>query len=168
MEKRFYLTLAAYNQWANHRAMGWLENISDDQWNKAVVSSFGSLGQTALHMASAEKIWTDFWANDPAPVYLSAVFKGSKEELMGIWWESSMKLHRFIETYPEEKYLDPITFVYPNGRKGQMPFWQTVPHIMNHSSYHRGQLVTLLRQTGFTGLSSIDLATYYLLNSVQT
>ncbi|WP_223233283.1 DinB family protein [Chitinophaga sp. CF418] len=32
---------------------------------------------------------------------------------------------------------------------------------MNHSTYHRGQLVNMLRQVGFTQLSSTDLATYY-------
>ena len=53
------------------------------------------------------------------------------------------------------------TFRYPRGGEGRMEFWQTFSHIINHSTYHRGQLVTILRQAGFTKLSSIDLATYY-------
>jgi uncharacterized damage-inducible protein DinB len=54
--------------------------------------------------------------------------------------------------------------MYPMGGEGQMEFQQTFSHVVNHSTYHRGQLVTLLRQTGFTQLSSTDLATYYMLH----
>ena len=70
----------------------------------------------------------------------------------------------FIEKYPEDKYMEQVSFSYPKGGEGQMEFWQTISHIVNHSTYHRGQLVTLLRQADFTRLSSIDLATYYMTN----
>ena len=35
--------------------------------------------------------------------------------------------------------------------------------VMNHSTYHRGQLVTLLRGAGFTALSTTDLISFYRL-----
>ena len=63
--------------------------------------------------------------------------------------------------YPEENYQQPVTFKKPNGEAGRMEFSQTFPHIINHNTFHRGQLVTLLRQAGFTKLSSTDLFTYY-------
>ena len=45
--------------------------------------------------------------------------------------------------------MQAVSFVYPNGKTGQMLYYQTFAHIVNHSTYHRGQLVTLLRQAGF-------------------
>lgn len=158
---KYFLALADYNTWANTIAIEWLEQINDEQWEQIITSSFSSIKQTAIHIASAEKIWLDFWKKVPEPIYLSAEFKGTKKDLTDIWRASSAGLKAFIEKYQEENYLQQVTFRYPKGGEAQMEFWQTFSHIINHSTYHRGQLVTLLRQAGFIKLSSIDLATYY-------
>jgi len=161
MNKKYFIELADYNIWANTIAIEWLKQISDEQWNQVITSSFSSVKLTAIHIASAEKIWIDFWKQVPDPVYLSAGFKGSKNDLIRIWGKALADLKNFIEKYGEENYLQQITFKYPRGGEGSMEFWQTFSHLINHSTYHRGQLVTLLRQAGFAKLSSIDLATYY-------
>ncbi|TSJ44365.1 damage-inducible protein DinB [Mucilaginibacter corticis] len=165
MNKAYFTALAAYNSWANAKAMSWLLQISDEQWEQINASSFSSVKQTAVHIASAEKIWIDFWTKAPNPVYLSSYFQGSRQELIDIWEETSVGMQYFIENHPEENLHDPVTFVYPNGRTSQMVYWQTFAHIMNHSTYHRGQLVTLLRQAGYSQFSSIDMATYFIMSS---
>lgn len=162
MTKQYFTALAAYNSWANDKAMAWLGQIKDTQWDQSFSSSFGSIRQTAAHIASAEKIWIDFWTKTPNPIYLSADFQGPKNELISICKTASSGMLDFIKNCPEESYNNPVTFVYPRGGSGQLLYWQTFAHSMNHSTYHRGQLVNLLRQSGFTELSSIDLATYYL------
>lgn len=161
MNKKYFTELAGYNHWADNIAIEWLSQINDEQWNQVIASSFSSIRQTAIHIASAEKIWIDFWKDAPNPVYLSAEFKGTKEDLIAIWKKVSAGLKDFIEEYPEENYRRQVTFKKPNGEDGQMEFSQTFPHMINHSTYHRGQLVTMLRQAGFTKLSSTDLFTYY-------
>jgi uncharacterized damage-inducible protein DinB len=161
MNRKYFIKLAEYNNWADAIAMEWLDQINDEQWEQVIISSFSSVKQTAIHIASAEKIWIDFWENVPDPVYLSAEFQGTKDDLIAVWKKASAGLKNFIEQYPEENYQQPVTFRYPRGGEGRMEFWQTFSHIVNHSTYHRGQLVTLLRQAGFTKFSSIDLATYY-------
>jgi len=162
--KKYFTALAQYNYWADHIAINWLNQINEDQWNQINISSFSSIKETAIHIASAEKVWIDFWTKVSDPVYLSVKFKGSKDDLIEIWKKSSAGLKDFIEKYPEDKYMEQVSFSYPKGGDGQMEFWQTISHIVNHSTYHRGQLVTLLRQADFTRLSSIDLATYYIIN----
>src|SRR5215217_965279 len=159
MLKAYFTDLSAYNSWANHKAIDWLSRIDDEQWERANISSFSSVKKTAIHLASAEKIWIDFWTKAAKPVYLSAEFAGTKNELLDIWSAASKGLENFIRVHPEEDYLRAVSFVYPNGKTGQMPYYQTFAHIVNHSTYHRGQLVTLLRQAGFEQFTSIDLAT---------
>jgi uncharacterized damage-inducible protein DinB len=125
MNKEYFTELAGYTNWADNKAMEWLNHISDEQWEQVIVSSFSSIRQTAIHLASAQKIWIDFWNKAPAPVYLSAEFKGTKNELIDIWKKASAGLKDFMETYPEEKYSKQVTFRYPNGREGQLEFQQT-------------------------------------------
>jgi uncharacterized damage-inducible protein DinB len=161
MNRIYFKELANYNMWADNAAINWVSQISDEQWEQIVVSSFSSVKQTAIHIASAEKVWIDFWTKELDPVFLSSEFKGTKNELIEIWKNASAGLKSFIENHPEENYLHRVTFKYPSGAVGGMEFAQTFAHIINHTTYHRGQLVTLLRQVGFTKFSSTDLATYY-------
>ena len=48
-----------------------------------------------------------------------------------------------------------------DGSPGSAPFWQMVQHVVNHGSYHRGQLTTMLRQLGAAPAKSMDLIGYY-------
>ncbi|TYQ00178.1 putative damage-inducible protein DinB [Tenacibaculum adriaticum] len=162
MTKKYFTEQAKYNNWADSFAIEWLTQINDEQWEQLIISSFSSVRKTAIHLTSAKRIWIDFWTKVPNPVYLSAEFNGTKNDLIEIWKKTSINLLNFIESYPEEDYLKPVDFVYPNGKKDQMIFWQTFPHFVNHATYHRGQLVTLLRQVGFTDFSNTDLATYFI------
>lgn len=167
MTKEYFKELAAYNYWADQKVITWLNQISEEQWNRTINSSFNSIENTAIHIVSAEKIWIDFWTNTPSPVFLSAEFEGSKDKLIEVWQKASAGLKNFIDAFPEEDLSKPVSFSYPKGGTAQLEYQQTFAHIVNHSTYHRGQLVTLLRQAGFTQLSSIDLATYYVLHCAR-
>ena len=155
------MELAEFNNWADNRVINWLNQITDEQWNKIAISSFGSIRDTAIHIISAKKIWLDFWTNTQNPVYLSLEFKGTRLELINIWETVSAELKSFIENYPIAYYKKEINVKKPNGEMSTMEFRKTFPHMINHSTYHRGQLVTLLRQAGFSNLSNTDLFTYY-------
>jgi uncharacterized damage-inducible protein DinB len=163
MPKKYFLDLADYIIWADNIIMEWLHQINEAQWEQGINSSFSTIKQTTLHIVSAEMIWLDYWTKAPDPVFLSVKFNGTKNELIAIWKQSAAGLKTFIEAYPEENYMQPVLFKWPKGGEGSMEFWQTFSHFINHATYHRGQLVTMLRQVGFTGLSSTDLATYYRL-----
>jgi uncharacterized damage-inducible protein DinB len=162
MNMHYFKGLMTYTHWADQKVISWLERINDKQWNQVHTSSFSSIRETVVHIAGAEKIWIDFWMNTPNPVYLSSRFNGSTDDLLKIWKQASEGMEQFVAEFPEEQFSDQVTFRYPRGGEGNMKYWQSFAHIVNHSTYHRGQLVTLLRQSGFTELVSIDLATYYM------
>ena len=163
MTKEYFTALANYSNWADNISIEWLGQITDEQWEQSINSSFSSIKKTIIHMVSAKRIWVDFWTKTPNPVYLSSEFEGTKNELITIWQKTSADLKNFIDNFSEEDYGQPVTFTYPNGQAGQMVFWQTFPHYVNHATYHRGQLVTLLRQAGFSNFSNTDLVRYFLL-----
>ncbi len=59
-----------------------------------------------------------------------------------------------------EEWPEPFTFLNSKGVKSTLPTWQIVLHVVNHGSYHRGQVATLLRQSGFTPPGT-DLIMFY-------
>ncbi|MBO9203505.1 MULTISPECIES: DinB family protein [Niastella] len=164
MDRTYLQQIANYNYWADSKIIAWLQQITDQQWEQVITSSFSSIAQTAIHIVSAEKYWIDHWTHTPGPTFFSLEFKGTKNELIEIWTRSSAAFSSCVESYPAVNYSQAVSFKYPkSGGTGQMAFWQTVVHAINHSTYHRGQLVTLFRQVGFTHLSSLDMATYFQL-----
>jgi len=160
MTKSYFIQLAEYNIWANNICHSWLEKISDEQWKKPIESSFKSIAETTVHTAGAEKIWFDRLSKVENPVFLLAVFKGSKDEAVEIWKSTSQELKLFIENLKETELENSIGFRLRDGRATELKYYQIFAHVFNHSTYHKGQLVTMLRQVGFTDLRSIDFSTY--------
>lgn len=164
MYKDYLQQIANYNYWADSKVIEWLQLINDQQWDQVIASSFSSIRETAIHIVSAEKYWVDHWTQTPDPKFFSMEFKGIKSELIEIWKRSSADFSNCVESYPVANHSQAVNFKYPkSGGIGQMAFWQTVVHAINHSTYHRGQLVTLFRQAGFVNMSSLDMATYFQL-----
>ncbi len=159
MNRDYFLQLADYTLWVNSIVIGWLNQIDDLHWSQILPSSFTSIQQTTLHLVSAEKIWLDYWQEVANPVFLSTQFVGTKEDLIQLWMQTSATLQAFIHTYPEAKYQQQVRINW-RGVAWEMSFWQTFAHFINHATYHRGQVVTLLHQIGFTDLTSTDLATF--------
>ena len=53
-------------------------------------------------------------------------------------------------------------FEYRNNKREQvkMPIWQMVLHVFNHGTYHRGQLVNMLRQLGVEKIPQTDFSVW--------
>ena len=163
MNKATFLELANYNIWANNKMISWLNDITDVQYNQPIESSFGNIAGNALHVASAEKIWLERLHETPAPSWLANEFKGDKETLLTIWKQASENLKSYIENFDEKNLYNKIKFKRLNGDEYELPFYQIFSHVLNHSTFHRGQFVTLLRQVGFSNISGTDLLDFYKL-----
>lgn len=166
MTKKYFQELAEFNLWANTTVCNWLEQINDEQWNREVISSFNSIQQTVLHVISAEKAWLERFKKNPNIVWLQNEFKGTKEEHIKLWKQTSANLKTFIDAFGENDLNTNLDFKRLNGEAFSMPYYQLFAHVVNHATYHRGQLVTMLRQVGFTKVGSTDLLGVYR-NKIQ-
>jgi uncharacterized damage-inducible protein DinB len=160
MDKNYFLALANYNIWANQIVIDWLEQITDEQWTMSLVSSFNSVQETVLHIISAENVWVSRFQHIENPEWLQATFKGSKDEHIAKWKNVSQNLKSAIEKVTDETLAAPLQYKRLNGQVFNTPLYQLLAHVFNHSTYHRGQLVTLLRQAGFTNIGSTDLLNF--------
>jgi uncharacterized damage-inducible protein DinB len=157
--KPLLIQLAHYNQWANEITINWLRTITEEQYQKQVISSFDSIEKTSIHIAGAEKIWVERWTGVTEP-FLSNVFTGSLDELIVIWTKSTQDIIKFIEGISEDQLLEVFTFTRLNGDVVTQSYLDTIHHLIHHGCYHRGQIVTMLRQVGFTQIDSTDYITF--------
>ncbi len=160
MIKKYLIELADYNSWANDIVCNWLSQIDNTQWEKPIESSFSSIAKTCLHIASAEHAWYLRIERKPFE-WIANSFNGEKEDLLKLWNEISTNLNQVAKSFDETNLTQILHFTRLNGEKKSQPFYQIFAHVFNHSTYHRGQLVTMLRQVGFTKVSTTDLLSFY-------
>ncbi len=167
MTKKYFTELAEYNIWANDIVCSWLEQISDEQWNQHIISSFSSIQETVLHIVSAEIAWLERLQKKEKITWMQKEFKGTKEELIAKWKDASKQLKFFMESFDESKVNEALTFKRFNGEENTMQYYEVFAHTFNHSTYHRGQVVTMLRQVGFTDVKSTDLLSFYRIKQLS-
>ena len=160
MTKQYFKELAEYNLWANTIVCGWLEQISDEQWNMKIISSFNSIQETVLHIISAENAWLQRFRKEPFD-WLQSSYKGTKDEHIQLWKRTSEGFKNFVDAFDEKDLNTNLDFKRLNGNAYSMPYYQLFAHVVNHATYHRGQLVTMLRQAGFENVTATDLLNIY-------
>lgn len=163
MTKNYFIDLANYNIWANDIVCSWLEQINAEQWEQPIVSSFNSIQGTVLHLISAEHIWVQRLDKLEKTEWLASTYKGTKEQHIALWKQSSANLKKLLEDFDEDKLRVKFEFKRINGEVNILEYYQSFAHIFNHSTYHRGQVLTMLRQVGFTNVGSTDMLIFYRL-----
>jgi uncharacterized damage-inducible protein DinB len=163
MTKAYFTELVNYNIWANDIVCSWLEQITDEQWEQEIVSSFNSIQGTILHIISAEHVWVQRLNKMEKTEWLASTYKGTKAEHIALWKQASADLKKLLEDFDENNLPVKFEFKRINGEVNVLEYYQAFAHIFNHSTYHRGQVLTMLRQVGFTNVGSTDLLIFYRL-----
>lgn len=156
--KQILLRYASYNLWANRHIIACLLQLNKEEREKEIVSSFCSVSKTALHTWSAEDIWLQRLQLVEQPVWKQGIFQDSLETLCAGWTDTSSQLELFVSRQTEDADFQ-REIPYLNLRQEPMKFHTAdiLLHVFNHSTYHRGQLVTMLRQLGKTDIPATDL-----------
>lgn len=159
--KELLLQMAKYNLWANKRLIDVMLKLDEEDADKEIISSFPSLRSTVYHTWGAEYIWLQRLELTEQPVWIAKTFGGTFEAACAEWQRVSQVLVEFIERQFDDKALEHV-FQYYNSEKKSFkdPVYEVLQHVFNHSTYHRGQLVTMLRQLGIEKLPQLDFIAY--------
>ncbi len=151
--------LHAYNAWANNRIFDDVQKLTPEQYTKDLKASHGSIHGTMVHLVGAEKIWVERFQGNPQP-FLKAEEITTATELRALWERVGYETARWIGTMTDKKLQEVFSMKTLKGDTHTHVYWQAFQHLVNHSTYHRGQIVTLLRQMGAQPAST-DLIAFY-------
>lgn len=62
------------------------------------------------------------------------------------WQTVKAGVREYLARLTEHGLVVSITYVNVRGETWTYPLWQTLFHVVNHQTYHRGQVTTILRQ----------------------
>lgn len=147
----------AYNVWANKQLGDVAISLDDFDFDAEVNSSFKSIRKTFLHIWDAEYIWLSHIQELQPKNIPSKFFKGTKDGLIKQLLETSAAFDEMAACQNILSLERIFEYRLLNGDSGKSRIYESIMHCMNHSTYHRGQLVTLLRQAGVKTVPSTDL-----------
>jgi uncharacterized damage-inducible protein DinB len=154
--------LALYNTWANGLIGDYILKASDNA-DIIIESSFPSIRKTLYHLWDAQVIWLARIKGESIDERKSKDFKGTLEEACKELIVTSKEITTLVETTDHHK-----EFFYHNlaGDPFTSNLEEIVSHVVNHGTYHRGQLITMLRQSGFKDVGSTDFIRFCRLTEV--
>jgi uncharacterized damage-inducible protein DinB len=149
MNLRDIKQLVAFNQWANQSFFDALKQLPAEQYGRDMRSSHGGIHGTLAHLVGAEKGWLSRWRQQPGVAATGSRQITSLADLRAYWEGVCAEMAQFLDTLDDEKLQGTLTTQSMSGLV-TVTYWQMIQHVVDHSSYHRGQIVTMLRQLGVT------------------
>jgi uncharacterized damage-inducible protein DinB len=155
--------LVDYHYWARDRVFAAVARLTPEQYLREIVSSFRSVRDTLVHTYSADWIWCQRWHGQSPSAPIPFDRFPDVESLRHAWIELEHEVRALLASRDEAGLSAVIEYRLLNGTPGATPFWQMLQHVVNHGSYHRGQVTTLLRQLGAAPPEPLDLIAFYRL-----
>jgi uncharacterized damage-inducible protein DinB len=161
MDRQDILTIFEYAIWAHNRTLDAVSALSAEQFTQNIQSSFPCVRDTLAHILAAEWAWLKRWrgespANRPTGADFPTV-ASLRERFAAV----DAERRAFIAGLPDEKLAGTFDYRDPAGNPARLPYLASMQHVVNHGTYHRGQITTMLRQLGATPVST-DLSRFFL------
>ena len=152
-------SLFAYDVWANDALLEAVSSLPEEELLRERPSSHGSLLGTLIHIMGAEEVWLGRWTGKtvslPSPENVPSL-----EALKSRWLRVREERKSFVDGSDEAKLAEELEVTTPAGDTYRNTFAEMFRHLTNHSSYHRGQVVSMLRESGVRPPST-DLIRFY-------
>lgn len=157
--------LIGYHYWARDRALDAVEPLSQEQFTRDLGGSFGSVRNTLVHTYSAEYAWFLRWQREHPAGMLSPETFPNLAAIRGAWKDTEVKLRAFFDVLDERVLHEVLPYRTFAGQETSSVLWHMLQHVVNHASYHRGQVTLYLRQLGAAPPKGMDLITFYRENT---
>lgn len=154
-------TLLDYHYWARDRMLDAVEPLPADLLTRNLGGSFPSIRDTVAHVYAAEWAWYSRWLGESPSGPLPLDQFADVPAIRQAWRELEARVRRFVGELGEDGVGRVFEYRLLSGQPGASAFWQMLQHVVNHASYHRGQVTTMLRQLGAATPKSTDLIAFY-------
>ena len=140
--------LYRYNKWANTTVLKSVAPLNTQELTRILGGSFPSVRDTLVHIMAAEWIWLRRWKGVSPRALLDAPEYPDLEVIKSRWLEIDAEQVTFVEQVTDDALKEMVSYVNTRGQTWQYPLGRMMQHVVNHSSYHRGQIANFLRQLG--------------------
>jgi uncharacterized damage-inducible protein DinB len=159
--------LLEYDTWANERTCNACTMLTTEQFTRRVESSFPSVRDTLAHIMGTQWVWLERFRERPSPKGLPA--PETFPDLAAVrerWTEIRADLSAYVNGLSESDVEHPFEYRNFKGDLFRDSPGPVLQHLVNHGTYHRGQVTTLLRQLGAKPVAT-DLIAFHRIRTGQ-
>ncbi|ASK64144.1 damage-inducible protein DinB [Virgibacillus phasianinus] len=172
MKKHHALQLYDYHVWCNNKFFLRMKELPKDIYDREIRNVFPTIAETLVHIYTADTIWLGVMQeNSMEEIQASIAHAHEKTKKKGL--EEMEKLFQHLsEDYQyflnNERNLDKeISPVHPQFGRLDTYLSELVQHVVNHGTYHRGNLTAMIRQQGYSSIPTDYVFYLYELSSTK-
>ena len=140
--------------------LGAVDSLSEELLYNDLKTSFGNLHGTLVHICAAEDVWLQRFTGTASPKFLKVANYQDYASVKSKWGEVEKSMLTYIHSLTEEQLQQKSTFLVIKGEPVSNVLWQALQHLVDHGTYHRGQITSMIRQLGGTPANT-DLIGFY-------
>jgi uncharacterized damage-inducible protein DinB len=137
-----------YNEWANERVIGSLRELPEADYVREMGGGWPSVRATFVHLAGATDAWAARFAGNDVLELPKESALPKLEDATRVLRSAEEKHRAHLKSLTREKLDRPFSWKNLSGEVKTAPFWIVVRHVVNHQTYHRGQIASMLRRLG--------------------
>ena len=152
--------LFRYNRWANERLLNAAATLTDEEFDRDLKSSFPSVRATLSHIAAAEWVWLSRWEGVSPTGFPGDRADATLADVRAFFDDNWTAQQQFLDALDDTALERIVDYRNIRGDAFQSPLVALMRHMINHSTYHRGQVVTVIRQLGHP-VPNTDFVAWY-------
>ncbi len=137
-----------HNYWARDRQLEACAALSQEQFLRQLGGSFPSLREVLAHLVAVEWLWLERWRGTSPSALIPLDEFPTLAAVTERWNAVEREMREYVAGLDEDELARPLSIVSTRGVQWTYPLWRMVVHLVNHQSYHRGQVTSMLRMLG--------------------
>jgi uncharacterized damage-inducible protein DinB len=141
------VALFAYDRWANAKVLDACLELTAEQYGAEPVPGWSSVRSTVYHIVMATEFNLRTLAGGPEDRIPTEAEASTVDDAVRLLERAYRRFEELRPTLTPER-LNTVLTLRAVGRTFTLPRWAILRHIVNHSSYHRGQAASKLKRFG--------------------
>jgi len=142
------LELYEYNEWANEKTIASLRALPEADYVREQGGGWPSLRATFVHLAGATDAWAERFSGRDALVLAKETDLPKLEDAVRVLLSAQEKHRNHLKNLTRDKLERPFSWKNLAGEVRAAPYEIVVRHVVNHQTYHRGQIASMVRRVG--------------------
>ncbi|TCJ03795.1 DinB family protein [Cytobacillus praedii] len=146
-----------YHVWANQKLFQHLKQLPERLYKEQINSVFSSISDVMVHLYATDVTWLETMKGSSYQDTVSTVNRRKQEaseisidELEGLYRSLSEEYYRFFAEQQDSEQI--IITEHPRFGRTEFVLADLIHHVVNHGTYHRGNISAMLHQQGERGI----------------
>ncbi len=140
--------LFGYLRWADEATLAASQSVTDLEYHRSRGFSHGSIHGLLVHGMAAQEVWLRRWQGIGEAAIEGVGQCPTRNDLLRLWPEIHSELLVFLDRQTDDSLRATVVARNTYGEQFSLPLGDTMIHVVDHATYHRGQINSMIMMAG--------------------